>query len=301
MEAAAENVPAITSGLKAAAKRATAPESDGTSSEPLRYAWEAGARYPYRVSIVVDHGNETETIAGNPTWIVRSLQPGQAEFALSGDQLVTTRFTKSDRVPRFDPLDMTTIPRFPRTAFPTGGWRGPTFPSSRPVEHLVRIDDRGRMVAEQGEGESLPYLLGSLSALLFAPLPAAEEREWTELEGTEVSITRDENADDPFPVPSYIFSSQPEPELLTADLSAAYSVAPGDDGTLQVRRRRTVTTVEQVDGRPRIELTEDAAWTLEAAGRMPRQLTADVSLVTRENNVTTTYPIRITAERLPAP
>lgn len=297
----AENVPAITSGLKASAKLATAPESDRTSREPLRYEWEAGARYPYRVSIVVDHGNETETIAGNPTWIVRSLQPGQAEFALSGDQLVTTRITKPDRVPRFDPLDVPSIPRFPRTAFPTGGWPGPTFPSSRPVEHLVRIDDRGRMVAEQGEGESLPYFLGSLSALLFAPMPAAAEREWTEAGGAEVSITREVDDDDPFPVPSYIFSSEPEPESLTADLTAAHSVTAGDGGALQVHRRRTVSTVEQVDGRPRIELTEDAVWTLEAAGGMPQQLAAEVSLVMRENNVTTTYPIRITAERLPAP
>ena len=297
-EAAVESVPAITSGLKAAAKLATLPESGRAGSEPLRYEWEAGARYPYRVSIVVDHGSETETISGNPTWIVRNRYPGQAEFTLSGDQLVSTRITKPDRVPRFDPLDIPSIPRFPRTAFPTGGWRGPTFPSSRPVEHIVRIDDRGRMVAEQGEGESLPYFLGSLSALLFAPLPAAGEREWTESGGTEVSITRDDDANDPFPVPSYIFSSEPEPESLTADLTAAHSVTVENNAALHVHRRRTVSTVEQVDGRPRIELTEDAAWTLDAAGGMPQQLAADVSLVVRKNNVTTTYPIRITAERL---
>jgi hypothetical protein len=283
-----------------------APEkdkADGRKHPPLpalpRYTWEAGTSYPYQVTIEVDHGREVETLTGTPTFSVRSVEAGRAEFAIAGDSLTSVRTTKPGREPEFDPLRFPEVPRFPRMAFPTGSWRGPhygPYGPTVPLEHLLRIDDRGRAVSEQGEGEPLPYMLGSLADLLIAQWPA--EAEWSETTGTEVSVTHDDD-EDRFPFPVGYPYSEPQPESLAAEQTSACSLSQLADNSWELRRRRELATVQQVDGQPRIALTEDATWLFDTPGDMPSRLDATAKLIVRENNVTTTFPIRIQAERLP--
>jgi hypothetical protein len=274
------------------------------AAEPVaavpHYQWATGASYPYTLTIQVDHGREIETLSGTPTLNVRGLNAGHAEFSMTGGQLASTRVTKPGREPEFDPLSFPRVPRFPRMAFPTGGWRGPSFSPglTLPAEHLVRIDERGRIVSEQGEGEPLPYLLGQVSELLIAPLPEHAVREWQETTGTEIAITREEDASDPFAIPTSLLVDEPRPESLAAETTASYSISSDDDGRLTLHRSSTLNTIQQLDGQPRITLSQDATWQFDQPGEPPERLAAEVSLVVRDGNVTTTYPIHIEAARV---
>jgi beta-lactamase regulating signal transducer with metallopeptidase domain len=305
-----EAIASIDSGVQSPLgdRAPAAPEkdkSDGRKQPPVpqlpRYTWEAGASYPYRLTIEVDHGREVETLTGTPTFTVRNVEAGRAEFAIAGDTLSSVRTTKPGREPEFDPLRFPEIPRFPRMAFPTGSWRGPhygPYGPTVPLEHLVRIDDRGRTVSEQGQGEPLPYMLGGLGDLLVAKWPAEADAEWSETTGTEVSITHDDESNE-FPIPIGYRGTEPQPESLAAEQSSVCSLTELADGGWELRRRRDLATVQQIDGEPRIALTEDATWQFGAPGDMPSRLDATAKLIVRENNVTTTFPIRIQAERLP--
>lgn len=275
-------------------------ETNPLEPRAFRDQRQAGANVPYQLTIEVDHGREVETLSATPTLNLRNGGGGRAEFFVTRDMLSSVRSTKPRREREFDPFRFREVPRFPRMAYPTGSWRGPHVAPTLPGEHLVRFDDGGGSVSEQVESEPLPYLLGSLADLLIPRRPPGGESQWSETIGTEVLNIRAKD-DGPSSIPRVIPAGDAQPESLAAEQTTVATLAQNAAGGWELRRHRELTTIQQIDGGPRLALSEDAVWQFSAPGEMPLRLDATAKLIVREDHGGATLPIRITAERLPAP
>jgi hypothetical protein len=253
----------------------------------LRYNWRPGTSLPYRINIEVDHNVEVETISGTPSFHVRSAADGQAELIVTGDRLMSVRLPKPGRI---RDLSMPRIPRFPRVDFPTPGL---------PSEHTVRLDARGRVISEQGQSEPLPYLLGHLPSFLFEPLPETLRDEWRQTRTSEIRLTADDDDTSPFPIrranPFSPFG-EPEPELLSAEETATYRVEAVDAAHLVLHKDYALATVQTVDGEPRVKFAGQGRMTFDTKRGIPTAIRCDARMTQRDGNVTTTWPIRATAE-----
>lgn len=271
-------------------QRPSAPSTAAAAApipEALHYNWRPGMTLPYRINIEIDHNNEVETISGTPSFHVRSASNGQAELFVTGDRLLSVHAPKPGRI---GDLSMPRVPRFPRVAFP-----GPGFPT----EHTVRIDSRGRVISEQGASEPLPYLLGHLASFLFEPLPETLRNEWRQTRTTEIRFSTDDSDDSPFPIrrtsPFSPFA-EPEPELLSAEETATYRVEVVDAAHVALHKSCTLATVQTVDGEPRVQWTGQVRITFDADRGLPTAVSCDARMTQKDGNVTTTWPIRATAE-----
>ena len=268
-----------------------APEAQtaaaATLPTELRYNWQPGTSHPYRINIEVDHNDEIETISGTPSFHVRSAADGQAELVVTGDRLMSVRLPKPGRI---RDLSMPRIPRFPRVNFPTPGF---------PTGHTVRIDAWGRVISEQGESEPLPYLLGHLPSFLFGPLPESLRDEWRQTRTSEIRLSADDADESPFPIrrtsPFSPFGV-PEPEVLSAEETAAYRVEVVDATHVVLHKDYTLATVQTVDGEPRVKFAGHVRITFDTERGIPMSIRCDARMTQRDGNVTTTWPIRATAE-----
>jgi beta-lactamase regulating signal transducer with metallopeptidase domain len=253
----------------------------------LRYNWRPGTSFPYRINIEVDHNDEVETISGTPSFHVRSAVDGQAELIVTGDRLMSVRLPRPGRI---RDLSMPRIPRFPRVDFPTPGL---------PTEHTVRLDARGRVISEQGESEPLPYLLGHLPSFLFEPLPETLRDEWRQTRMSEIRLGADDADESPFPIrrtnPFRPFA-EPQPELLSAEETATCRIERLDAGHIVLHKDYTLATVQTVDGEPRVRFTGQVQMKFDTERGIPTSIRCDARMTQRDGNVTTTWPIRATAD-----
>ncbi len=255
----------------------------------LRYRFDPGARYAYRVSIEADLGEEIETHSGTPTFHVRNVGDRTADLLVTGGELMSYQRPKPGRIPSFG---IPRVPRFPRTSFPRGGF---------PMQHELRVDDRGRVISERG-GTALPYVLGTLAGVIFKPLPAEERPQWTISGTTTVRLGPAEDADSPFSRARSPFSpfAEPEPELLNAEESAQFAVEFVDADTRRVTKEYALQSVAKHDGEPRMSLTGSGTTLLDVRRGVPTDVQYTARLVIREQNVATTYPLTLTCKLLSA-
>jgi beta-lactamase regulating signal transducer with metallopeptidase domain len=255
----------------------------------LRYRFDSGARYAYRVNIEADLGEEIETHSGTPTFHVRNVADRTADLLVTGGELMSYQRPKPGRIPSFG---VPRVPRFPRMSFPRGGF---------PMQHELRLDDRGRVISERG-GTVLPYVLGTLAGVIFEPLPADGRPQWTISGTTTVRLDQAEDADLPFSRARSPFSpfAGPEPELLNAEESARFVVEPVDADTRRVTKEYALQSVAKQDGEPRMSLTGNGTTLFDVRRGVPTDVQFTARLVIREVNVATTYPLTLTCKLLSA-
>ena len=132
------------------------------------------------MEIEIDHGDEVETQKGTVVLSVVPGSEGQALVSMPPLHLASQQTLKPGRNP-FAPGFGPPIPRIPAMGPPEfGAFSG----------HELKMDSRGRVIAERGEGQ-LPFALGALVPLIFQPLPEAAEARWQRTENPAIRLTAD--------------------------------------------------------------------------------------------------------------
>lgn len=218
------------------------PQAQQAVASALRYGWQAGTSYGYRVTIEAEFPHETEKHTGSPQFSVVRATPDQVEFRLSNSSL--TKFTHQR--PESILQHGLSIPRPPSVRPPRirSPWSGRGMFGGGP--DLV-LDRTGR-VTSQREVEDLPYFLGTLTNLVF-PRIVSDVFKGVERNGTTtLSLKEYENDYSPF-------AEQREVERLAAEYREQLQATHRDGSQVELNRSYRVSTVQQVDGAPRFETT----------------------------------------------
>lgn len=263
---------------------APAQIADAELVEGLQYRWRESDHLAYRTNIEVDLGDQIDAYSGTLSLTVRGVDDRGAELVSSGMGLTSYRRPKPGRMPRLGAFSFPDIPR------PTYGL---------PPERSVLVDDRGRILTERGELERLPGLLGNWPSYLLQPLPEQPTAQWsdasTETVLFEAGRFREQTMESRIATP---YPRQPATESLRAALDAEYAITPAGEGTVIITKHYSLVTVEQVNGKPRAEMSGDRTVTWNVERGIPVSVSEDARLIVREGNVATTYPITVTCELL---
>ncbi|MEZ6064325.1 MAG: HEAT repeat domain-containing protein [Planctomycetaceae bacterium] len=249
--------------------------ANGVEPVTLRYKWEEGATHHYRVTIVIDRGDEVETKSGTPLLQVKKAGQDGSVVQFQQTSLGTSVKLKQQR-------QIGLRPPFRPPAIPA-----PPFPGSF-VGHELTLDDRGRVISARGESQ-LPMLLGNLSQLLIEPMPAEAVTTWTDKQNTSISIQSNT-------FPFSIRGREVEQERINAEESTTFTVEEVTPARIVLKREHTLQTIETVGGEPRIALTGTGTLTMDRQLGLPAKLDYTCKLVVREENVARTYPITVNYE-----
>jgi beta-lactamase regulating signal transducer with metallopeptidase domain len=238
----------------------------------LRYGFKPGQSVAYSIHIEGEDAEGTETRYGNVSYNVRAADKQRVTLAVFG---ITHGFRRSHPGagfgPRRRPFDF-------YSPFETGG------PGALSQERLLTIDSRGSVESIRGS-IPLPFALGDLASLAILPLPADDSREWVVDGPVRIEL---ESHDDPIPR-SPIFRQAPE--VLEARASNHYRLASWSGQRAVIERQLDSATVQQINGRPRLEITGGGEAVFDLAGgvldslQWDLTLTANDAFVSRETNV----------------
>lgn len=273
-----------------AAPEIVAPPADqiaaATEIPLLRYRWKANQTYAFAVEIVADLGDETETLTGTPTYQVRNNHSESTQLAFYG-RLSSSRQAKQPGLFRLrPPHDFSPFSRFAGV--------GPGVPSF-PGEDVLSINDRGALQSPCGNSQ-LPYLLGNLSQLIIDPLPELPVGEWESSRKTTITLFN--QSDDRFPGPQFgPFARQNGGEPLEARETASYKLEATAEGIATILKTATLASVQQVDGKPRVELRGTSRIAFDLEDGRPRSIDGDWMLTHQTANTTHRIPLKITIRR----
>lgn len=180
----------------------------------------------------------------------------------------------------------------PSSTAPFRGMRPPQIPGPFEGEYTATISARGRLIDEQGESP-LPLYLGQWGTWLFRPLPEGDRDQWTE---TGEQLLADLTTPSPNPFAPERFSPFPPASSLArrlADFQHVTQRTITPQGLL-LKTARTLTSRDEVNGEPSLELREDATWSFDTKLGMPTELRGQGTLIHRRLNQETTTPFEYT-------
>ncbi|MFH1300827.1 MAG: hypothetical protein ABIK07_07170, partial [Planctomycetota bacterium] len=161
--------------------------ASGSAAEKvnLKYAWEKGQHFAYRVNIEVDLEDYTETLSGVEQFEVIESDADGFSLRCSG-KLNSVSKSKNQR---------SLIPpmRMHRHRSPFAGLSHSMLGALEP--HVLTVNRYGEINTVKGSS-LLPYLIGHLSEINLIPLSPEGDTEWSESEKTSISII----ASDRFPL-----------------------------------------------------------------------------------------------------
>ncbi len=138
--------------------------AENASAVP-RYKFALGGRYVYAIKVEADLPESVETLSGNTTYTVKSVDAKTGQITLVNTGALVTKSKAKPSRQGFRPFP-------PRPSFP------PMFgPGDFAPQRELTITPDGFLVRYQGESQ-LPYLLGNLSMLVLEPLPPGGKTTW---------------------------------------------------------------------------------------------------------------------------
>ncbi|HEX6983908.1 MAG TPA: HEAT repeat domain-containing protein, partial [Planctomycetaceae bacterium] len=233
--------------------------------------------------VEIDDGDVIHTLSGAPTYTVQSVKDGNAVLRFGG--------ALSERSKAKDPNTIL-LPGPPRSPF--SGFAGLGGGFSRGVS--LTLNGRGEIVKAEGDSQ-LPYLLGNLHEMALVPLPAKPQDRWKTQTDTQVTVVSSLFPTPPVPRgfrPPGLIGPTTE-ETLNASETTSYAV---DGKTGGVKRTYKLATKEEVNGKPRVELTSQGTVAFAKDGFLPERIEWQGRLVLRKDGEEGTRPIKVTIRRL---
>lgn len=203
----------------------------------LKYDWEKGQQFAYRIKIEVVRDHYSEIFSGIEQYTVTKSNADGFSIRCSG-KLNTQTKSDSNRL-RIPPTRML------RYQSPFTGLFHSMIGAFEP--HILNVNRYGEINTIKG-ASSLPYLIGNLSEINLIPLSPKGDSEWSENENTKISII----STDRFP---RAFRGSNVEKTMGAKQNTEYKITSQtpDEATIEVKH--SYRTVAMVDGSPEVELS----------------------------------------------
>ncbi|QDT89698.1 HEAT repeat domain-containing protein [Gimesia algae] len=254
------------------------------AAEPLRlkYNWEKGQQYAYRVKIEVSMEEYAETLSGVEQYDVTESDADSISVRCTGSlNSVTKRKSRRILIP---PMRMQLHSPF---AGLSGNFSGAF------EQHEIKLNRFGEIDTVKGSS-LLPYLLGHLSQINLIPLSPEGERSWSESEKSKISVISSDRFSSP------LRGSNVE-KTLGAKKTTDYKIVnqEGDLVTVEVKYSyQTVSMIE--DSGPEVELSGDGTVQFDQKQGCIKNLALNYKLIKRSENITQKIPITVSSTLLSA-
>jgi hypothetical protein len=241
----------------------------------LRYRWQAGQTYVYRVSAEIDQGDYLDILSGTPSYTVAKVEPDGIILTFRGS-LQDRKQAKPGKRIIFRPQRVS-----PYSPFTGIG-------SSRASE--LTVNDRGEILSMKGSSQ-LPYVLGNLSQLMLIPLPDKAERTWQVTRDTGISLAESRPLRGPM-------NRSNDEKVLKAAHETRYAIEKVTDATVVLSKRSELKTAETVDGKPRYEIIGEGTLELDRKTGLPVKMEFQQKLMVRDEKGAEETPIKLSIQLL---
>lgn len=257
-------------------------QTSGSAAEKvdLKYAWEKGQHFAYRINIEVELEDYSETLSGVEQYDVIEANADGFSLHCSGKLNSVTK-SKNQRL-------LMPHMRMHRLRSPFAGLAHSMPGSFEP--HVLIANRYGEIDTVKGSS-LLPYLIGHLSEINLIPLSPEGDTQWSESEKTSISII----ASDRFPLT--LRGSNVE-KTMGAKQTTDYKITgqTADDVTIEVKHAyRTISTV---DGNPEVELAGAGTILFDRKQGGVKTLTLNYKLIRRSETLVHKIPITISSQQL---
>jgi beta-lactamase regulating signal transducer with metallopeptidase domain len=260
---------------------ASVPAAPPADSRLLCYRWQPAMRFAYACQIDVDHISWQEIFVGTTRYAVESVDDRGAVLVMTGR--LRTRYGGND-LPSPLPHERRFDPRSPYNALAGSGTA---------QRHRLRVSARGACETLDGDSQ-LPYYLGDLATLMFAPAPEAPADSWSSTASLILRIG------DPEPLPPSLWPSRgPAIEVPDARVTSTYTVQEVADGVVTLEKRLALRSIFDVRGEPEHEVTGTATLRFGLSRGLPLEYRASLVVIDRMADRVERTPATITCRLEP--
>ncbi len=246
---------------------------------PLKYGWEKGQQFAYRVKIDVSMENYSELLNGVEQYNVIESNADGFSVRCTGSLNSSTK-SKSKRL---------LIPPMRRHGLgsPFAGLSHSISMSGE--SHILSLNRFGEIDTVKGSS-LLPYLIGHLSQINIVPLSDEGKKEWSESEKTTISIL----SSDRFPRP---FRGANVKKTMGAKQVTEYKITGQKADLVTIAVTHSYRTVSKVDGSPEVELSGTGTIQFDKKQGGVQSLDLNYKMFQRSETTVRKIPITITSKQ----
>ena len=264
---------------------------------PLRYGFEQGQTFAYRVNIQADRDDHEDILSGIISYDIKSASNDQIQVTYHGGLTRNKKNKPNANAGRGRPFGGPFGPglNIPR---PPSPFDRPSMTGTTQTTNQITMTPLGEIRSLEGTSQ-LPYLLGNLSIMLFEPLPAEPQNAWTVDSGVTISNKR-ERSGPPFfgprGFPGSPFDREDPERRTTGSDNTSYAIKQADGDNVVVQKTYRLTS-PVTDGRG-YDINGSGTWTFNRKLGIPEALNFRQTLTVREGQTSTAIPVTITYNRM---
>lgn len=258
----------------------TLSSSNAADSAGLKYKWEKGQQFAYRIKIDIKLENYSEILTGVEQYSV--IDSNADGFSLRCTGRLNSRTKSTSKQVRIHPM------RLHRHHSPFAGL---THSMSGVFEqHVINVNRYGEIITVKGSS-LLPYLIGNLSEINLIPLSPEGNTSWNESEKKSISIISNDR------FPQTLGSSNVE-KTMGAKETTDYKITGQTADEVTLESRHSYRTIAVVDGNPEVELSGTGKILFDKKQGCVKSLTLNYKLFRRSESTVHKFPITITSIQL---
>ncbi len=263
---------------------AESPTADSSSSDSLYYDPKSGQKFSYDFEIAIRGADETIFYKGTTQYTVVEATDQHIRLTYRGGLYESTKVHES-RKSGAVLLGPRGLPHpHPMSVFGRMDMLGKTQTTNQ-----ITLSRKGQVLVLDGSSH-LPFLLGNVSLIPFEAFPADDANEWSSDSG--VSIAKNgEPSRVPF-FPLWTLGTSNQESVQAASEVIRYQREKSDDQLMVIRKTYEMTTPNTGD-RESFHMTGQGTWEFNNQQRIPQSSEMNYTLVVKDRNTTTTYPMEL--------
>jgi hypothetical protein len=265
------------------------------------------------VKITADLGDETQEVTGQ--WNYR-VEAHKRNAAVVADEAARGGAAGANADPNRKHFVLNHSGHFTSYRRPKQAVIGPpSFPTSGSDRCRVIVDETGRVIAVEGEAETLPLLIEPMATFVLDPLPQRAQAMWECSEQRSLArIQREDGiwgafgprriAPPPRIGPRFgsrfgtPFADREKVTVFAAKERREYTVTESTPQAVTVHRQFELKTTERAAGVPSLDLTGVGTIRFDRAESLPQRIEHDMLLKIEVDNVSVRIPFEVECTRL---
>lgn len=258
--------------------------ADSTSPNSLSYDPKSGQIYSYEFEIAIHGADETTFYKGTTQYTVVEVNDQYIRLTYHGgltESIKVHESRKSGAIP-FGPRDLS-------RAHPTSVFERMDMLGKTQTTNQITLNRKGYVLVLDGSSR-LPFLLGNVSLIPFETLPADDANDWSSNSGVSIAKSG-EPSRLPF-FPSWPLGTSNHESVQAASEVTRYQREKSNDSLTVIRKTYEMTMPDTGD-RESFHMTGQGTWNFSNPQRFPHSSEMKYTLVIKDRNTTTTYPIEL--------